>query len=135
MLTVNRNPSSAELRRFARLWLPLAVLLLGAVAGHRTHSSGTALAVWSVGGGLAVLTAFSLRSARALFVALSYVSFPIGFAVSFLILATVYFVMITPLGVARRLSGQDTLHLKPPVGESAWRKREGDDDARAFRQF
>jgi hypothetical protein len=42
-------------------------------------------------------------------VGLSVVAFPIGFVVAYVILGVLFFVLITPLGLAFRLIGRDPL--------------------------
>jgi hypothetical protein len=57
--------------------------------------------------------------------------------VSLAALAIVYFLVVTPIALAMRLSGRDRLRLKWRGDESGWIERRGrDSDAeRAFRQF
>ena len=62
---------------------------------------------------------------------------PIGWTVSHLLLAFVYFVVLTPIGLAMRLAGRDPLQRQiDPEAKSYWveRKRKTDSN-QYFRQF
>jgi len=95
----------------------------------------------------------SPRVARILFIGLALVGLPIGFGVSFLLLAAFYFFLLTPLALIFRLIGRDPLHrswprrpaLPPPDhsatappgdGTSYWvPHRPSEDPERYFHQF
>jgi hypothetical protein len=138
MIAINRHPSRRQLWWFAGLWLPLAGATAGRVLLWRAHTPRAAMAVW-IATGVATLAALLNRPvARAFFVFLSYVTFPIGFVVSWTALALLYFVVLTPLGVVMRLGGRDPLCLtRNDRIPSYWRERDTDasDRTRAFRQF
>ncbi len=62
---------------------------------------------------------------------------PIGWLVSRVVLAVVYFLVITPIGLVRRLRGHDPLSLHPnSTATSYWVSRhDRTDPASYFRQF
>jgi saxitoxin biosynthesis operon SxtJ-like protein len=138
MIAINRHPSNRQLWWFAGLWLPLAGATAGRLLLWRAHTPRAAMAVWIA---TAIATAASLVNramARGVFVVLSYVTFPIGFFVSWIALALLYFVVVTPLAVVMRLIGRDPLSLsRNDTTSSYWRERDGEtgDRSRAFRQF
>ncbi len=111
IVDVNRNPSRRQLNQFGLIWLAF----FGAVAGllwHRLHSlpaSGAvaALAVLVPAVGWAV-PAFM----RLVFVGMSYLAWPIGFVVSHVLLAAVYYLVLTPIGLAMRLFGHDPMRRR-----------------------
>jgi hypothetical protein len=51
----------------------------------------------------------TLRAARILYLALTLAALPIGFVVSFLLLAAFYFLLLTPVGLLFRLIRRDPL--------------------------
>jgi hypothetical protein len=65
------------------------------------------------------------------------VAWPIGWAVSHLLLAGVFYLLIAPLGLAIRLSGRDKLQMRPePSAATYWTPRPPAPPAdRYFRQF
>jgi len=118
---ISRNPPPRTLRQFAGLWMvffglaaswqfwradrPTAAIILGALA----LTVGPA--------GLA-----SPRLLRPLFVGWMMAVFPLGWAVSLVLLASVYYLMFAPLGLVFRLIGRDRLALKPaPAANSYWK--------------
>jgi hypothetical protein len=136
MLPINRNPSPRELRSFARLWLPLFVAVLGGVVWWRAESLPAALAVWIAGGFVAASVLASPHVARIVFVGLITITYPIGLAISTVVLAFMFYAVFTPIGFIMRLAGRDALRLKDRGAPSMWTPYQQDDDpARAFRQY
>ena len=136
MTAINRTPSRKDLRLFGLL-LPVFFGALGLIVGRRTGSAFAARAVWSLG--LAACLSYwaipSLR--RPVFVGWSYATYPFGWAVSHLVLAVVYFGVVTPIGVLARLFRQDPMHRRfDPAAPTYWVTRPPDADIRRyFRQF
>jgi hypothetical protein len=106
MITIHWHPSPAELRRWA-LRTALALGVMGALfqfvdwGVFRTmHPMGRVPAYWAWMG----------------FV------WTVGTVIGTVALAIVFFLVITPLGVAARLLGRDRLQLRvPAAGESMWK--------------
>jgi hypothetical protein len=135
MLPINRNPAARELRSFSRVWLPLFVVVAGAMAWWRLESPATAIAVWILGGILAVSALRSREVARMIFVGLQTLTYPIGLVVSTLALAILFYLVFTPIGWVMRRGGHDPLQLRRGR-QSRWipytRK---DDAAEAMKQY
>src|SRR5262245_41484527 len=100
------NPAPRQLRWFGCLWLPLC-LGLGAYG----------VSSWPLRVGLAALAALSMvvglaspRLLRPVFVGLLLITWPIGFVVSHVILAALFFLVLTPTGWLMRALGRDALH-------------------------
>ena len=72
----------------------------------------TANILWGIGGLSGLLSLVRPEWNRFLFVGLSLVAFPIGFVVSHIILAVLFYGMITPVGIVFRLIGRDPLRRK-----------------------
>ena len=75
---------------------------------------------------------------RLVFLGMSYAAWPIGFVVSHVVLALVYYLVMTPIGLAMRVVGYDPMNRRRDVsGESTWVER--DSGTRGpesyFRQF
>jgi hypothetical protein len=137
MIHLNRNPSPSQLRLFARLWLPLFGLALGAVCYWRFESGRVAVVVWIATAVAAAAAIVSRSAARVVFLGLSYVTYPVGLAVSWIALAVLYFGVMTPLALAMRAMGRDVLLLRHRHGiASHWHPRaDPGDPAHPFRQF
>jgi hypothetical protein len=136
LITINKSPSPRDLNWF----VALLVVFLGLVGGliwWRTGLAGVAATVWAVAGlalGLFVAVP-GLR--KPMYLGWMYAALPIGWTVSHAVLAVVFYVFFTPLGVIMRLAGRDPLqrgnHL---AAETYWVKRApAGEPARYFRQF
>lgn len=99
------------------LWGHLAVLVVAAVA---------VLAVIALELGVDILS-------RGLFVALSLVAIPIGFVLSHVLIAAIYYLVLTPIALALRLTGRDVLGMKlDREAASYWHHRAGDRPASSY---
>jgi hypothetical protein len=117
MVEINFRPDERTLRQFG--WIALGgfgLLALCAWNGWLVFRHG--LGEWrqpvAFGlAGLGLLSAlFSLVFPKAnapLFVGLSVVAFPIGFVLSYVIMATLFYVVIAPVGFVMRLFGKDPM--------------------------
>jgi hypothetical protein len=64
--------------------------------------------------------------ARALFVGLSVVAIPIGFVISHVLIAAVYYLVLTPIALVFRLTGRDVIGKKlDREAKSYWHVRDG----------
>lgn len=130
------DPDRRTLRQFAGLWLAFFGGLAawqGIARGRVGLALGLAAAAVVVGGlGLA-------RPAlvRPIFVGWMVLAFPIGWAVSLVLLGLIYYGLFLPIGLAFRLAGRDALRLRPrPDAPTYWTPRAAPADVRRyFRQF
>jgi len=85
---------------------------------------------------LLVLLAWSALGYQ-VYVAWTYAALPIGWTISHVILASVFYLLVTPIGLLMRLSGRDPMHRKiDPSAKTYWMERKNvTDPARYFRQF
>jgi hypothetical protein len=117
LIQLDFRPQARQLRQFG--FIAFVVLgVLAAVAFFRGTLFGfdvgdaarpVAAALGAVGGVSALFSLAWPQGNRPLFVALSVVAFPIGFVVSHIVLAVLFFVILTPVGLALRLLGRDLL--------------------------
>ena len=117
--------------------LPGLFALSSASAGW-VEPSGVAWSLWAIGTAGAVLIWIVPVAGRQLYVGWMLAAVPIGWTISHAILAIVYYVVVTPIGLLMRLVGRDPMQRRldrsgsgtywierPPQGESS----------RYFRQF
>lgn len=117
LVEINFRPDARILRQFG--WIALGGFGLLALCAwnqwlvFRHLSDGAREPVALALAGLGVLSAaFSLLFPKAnapLFVGLSVVAFPIGFVLSYVVMATLFYVVIAPVGLALRLVGKDPM--------------------------
>ena len=136
LIRINRHPPANQLWLFAGLWFAFAAVwsvILGVRGGWTTLP--ISLAALSLAA--PILGLISREGLRRLYVAMCYAAFPIGFVVSHILLAFVYYCVITPIGLVMRLTGYDPLQRKlDREAETYWSPRaEVKDKSRYFRQF
>jgi hypothetical protein len=72
---------------------------------------------------------------RPVFVGWMVVAFPIGWAVSFALLAALYYGLFTPVGLLFRLAGRDRLALRRPAERASyWEPKPDVTDLRRYHQ-
>ncbi|MEO1973657.1 MAG: SxtJ family membrane protein [Pirellulaceae bacterium] len=108
VLEINTNPTRRDLRWFGLL-LPLFVAIVGTVVWRRTDSLTPATVVWGAGALLSAVFAIWPASRPRIYVGWMYAVFPIGWALSHLLLGVIYFLVITPIGIALRILRGDPL--------------------------
>lgn len=110
-LDKNRLPSALELKTFGLL-AGLFAALVGALLRWRGHP-GAALVVWALGG-FSMLVYYGVPPLRRFMLqAWVSVTYPLGWLISHLVLALVYYGVFTPIGRIQRLLGRDSMHRRP----------------------
>ena len=107
LLRINHQPSSRQLRTFAVAWLVFFGTFAGACALRGRHSAAIALGVLALVVPLVGLVSSSFL--RIAFLGLSYATFPIGWLMSHIVLAVVYYLAVTPIAWILRLFHYDPL--------------------------
>ena len=133
---IPRDPSRATLRQFAGLWM----IFFGGLAlweflarGRPELAALLALLAATIGPlGLA-----RPEWVRWIFVGWMVLAFPIGWTVSHLMLAVMFFGLFAPIGLVFRLLGRDPLHrTRRPELDSYWTPKPASADLRGyFKQF
>jgi hypothetical protein len=113
--------SNRTLWQFAALTLAVFGTLF-ALSAYRHHGVPTTGACVALGLALAVgLPGLACPPLiRPVFVAAMALTRPIGHVISILLMGLIYYGFITPLGLAFRLAGRDSLALRRPAVDSYW---------------
>ena len=110
LIEIDWNPGGRQLRVFG-LGAMAASLVLIAVLIFLWHTAIIwALIVLAAGAAILVCSLVSPRATRIVYLVLTVGATPIGLAVSFVMLAAFYFLLLTPVGLLFRLIGRDPLH-------------------------
>ena len=135
LFRVDHEPSKGKLTVFGVSWLIFFALVSGGLA--RRGSPGLAVAVGLAAAAVPLIGLFSAQRLRAVYLAANYATYPLGLVASYLILAVVYYGVVTPLGLALRLLGHDPLGRRfDPEAKTYWSQRKPTEDAsRYFQQF
>jgi MFS family permease len=117
MVEINFRPDERTLRQFG--WIALGGFgLLALFAWNQwlvfsrlseAAREPVALTLAALGVVSAVLSLVFPRANALLFVGLSVVAFPIGFVLSYVIMATLFYLIIAPVGLLLRLVGKDPM--------------------------
>ena len=133
----NLDPSPAELRRFAAIWWPAFFAIVGGVVLYGGGSLGASAGIWI---GAACVSALGLAFPpfmRVVFIGLVRITQPIGIALSWLLLAAIYFGVITPVGLLSRALRADPLQQdRDEAAATYWIRYAPPEEAdRYFEQF
>jgi hypothetical protein len=136
MIRIERNPSCRQLTVFGLLWL----LFLGGMGGMalwRTGSFASAGVFWIIATLVPAVGLVWPGVLRIIYLLMAYITFPIGFVISYVILAVVYYLVLTPTGLILRLTGYDPMRRGfDRSAKTYWSSREQDESTEQyFRQF
>ena len=137
VVQINKNPTRRELNQFGFIWLGF-LALFGVIAYFKFDSPLAARWLWVAAVVVPIVGWLVPAFMRLVFLGMSYLAWPIGFVVSHVVLAVVYYLVLTPIGLATRLFGYDSMKRKfDPDADSYWIERSADvvDSKRYFRQF
>lgn len=125
MITIDWHPSSAHLRRWA-ITVAAGLGVSGSLfqfVDWGIFRAGHAVAPWLWAFALFAIATAGTGGRIGLPAYWAWMSFVwlVGTAVGIAALATVFFLVVTPLGLAARLAGRDRLGLRrPAVGATLW---------------
>jgi hypothetical protein len=137
VVQINKNPTHRELNQFGFIWLGF-LALFGVIAYFKFSSPLAARWLWVAAAVVPIVGWLVPAVMRLVFLGMSYLAWPIGFVVSHVVLAVVYYLVLTPIGLLTRLFGYDSMKKDfDPEVESYWvdRSPEAVDPKRYFRQF
>ena len=137
IVRINRNPTRKQLNQFGFIWLGF-MAFFGAVAWFKFDAPTAARVLWVAAAVVPILGWPAPSFMRLVFVGMSYAAWPIGFVVSHVVLALVYYLVFTPIGLLLRVFGYDPMERRAdPNAAGYWveRAREERDSRSYFRQF
>jgi hypothetical protein len=142
LIDIDWKPTDRKLRQFAAIFAA-GCLLLGAVVVWRIAPAleweprAAAFWVWMVGATVGLVGLALPKLVRPIYLLWMGVAMPIGWVVSHVLLAVLFFGVFTLVGALLRLRGWDPLHMRRKSGvDSYWRPRGGERKTEDyFRQF
>jgi hypothetical protein len=137
MIDINWNPSTRELRQFAGIWFPGLFILVGGLVWHKTGSLSMAATIWSVAFVVSLLGYLIPPFMRLIFVGWMVAAFPIGWTISHVMLAVIFYLVLTPIGLLMRMFGYDAVQRQlDRSAKTYWVPHNpGGDTKRYFKQF
>jgi hypothetical protein len=136
MIDINLNPTKKQLRTFSVLFVLFAIFVGWSVA-RKSAFPASGVAVAAVGSALGLFGIAIPVVIRPVYLAMTIASFPIGWVVSHVLMAFIFYFVVTPVGLIMRLTGRDPLerHFDRSAA-TYWKPRRIDSDSsRYFRQF
>ncbi len=136
LIQIDHNPSRRQLNVFGLIWL-VFFGVVGSIVLKNSGSMPVATVIWGFAAAVPVVGWIVPAFMRIVFVGMAYAAYPIGFVVSYLILAMTYYLVLTPIGLMMRLFGYDPMdrHFDGNA-DTYWCPREQNDSLNAyFRQF
>jgi hypothetical protein len=136
LVTMNWDPNPRQLRQFGLAALGFGLLL----AGWLFWRDGWSMPVYAVGGCGVLLGLMGLAApemVRYPYLACLAVSYPVGLVMSQVLVAVIYFGVLTPVALVFRLIGRDALERRlEPAAATYWqpKARPGGPES-YFRQF
>ncbi len=127
-----REPTSSQLRYFGCA----TAIMLTAVAAlfhYRLGFTRSAAAIVVFAIVLAVVYYAIPATQRAIYRIFMQITYPIQMTVTFVVLAIVYFGLLTPIGICLRWRGVDV--RKPQEGESLWVERKSREPSDYFKTY
>jgi hypothetical protein len=136
VIEINWKPSAKQLRQFSAVEI-VFFAIVSAWLYYNTSSFQVAVTVFVVAVVVGVLGLIWPAFVRPVYMVWMAIAFPIGWLVSHLLLAVLFYLAISPIGIIMRLCGYDAMQRKfDPQAETYWKRREPNDDPeRYFKQF
>jgi protein-S-isoprenylcysteine O-methyltransferase Ste14 len=136
LVVINKTPSPRELK-----WFGLVPVVFGAIVSAILYAKFRwPVGSWiPLGAGVAVAAVYyaipTVR--RPIYLGWMYAFLPLGMVMSFLLLAVIYFLVFTPIGLVMRLVGRERLPRRfDPAATTYWIKRPAARPSDSyFRQF
>lgn len=135
LIEVNWNPNRKELRNFGLVML-VCLILVGALLAWKFESKPLFFYCGGAGVAVALISIFLPSLGRVLYKIWVGIGFCMGYVVFPFFMGVIYFLILTPIALALRLTGRDPLQRKKPTSSSYWTKITHRTDKRSYeRQF
>lgn len=141
MIDLNLNPSKKELRTFS-LCAVAFLAIVAWIVWRKTGSAPAAIGIFAAGIAVGLLGMTIPQALKPVFVGLMIVNYPIGWVVTHIVMAFIFYCVVTPVGVIMRLSGRDPMERAfDRTAKTYWKRRSHQGEgivggkSRYFRQF
>ena len=125
LVEIDWNPKNKQLRNFGKIALVASVII--SLLLYLVKGIGIKWILPIIGFGIIIfiISMISLKLTKMIYLGMILVTLPIGFVVSFILLAAFYFLLLAPLGFFFRSIGRDPLYRKfDPDAKSYWLRRQ-----------
>jgi hypothetical protein len=136
MIRIERHPSRSQLIVFGLIWL-VFFSFWGTSAWWGTGVNLAAVLFWSIAIVIPAAGIIFPKILSTVYVIAAYITFPIGWIISSVVLIAVYYLVLTPIGLVLRLAGYDPMKRHfDRTAKTYWLDRNPDTEMeRYFKQF
>lgn len=136
LVKIDRNPPQKVLKQFG-LVLPILGLIIGGFLVYKWGAWNIAVPLLAVLTVVGIIGWFVPRFMKPIFVGWLYLTFPIAWVISHMILLATFYGVIFPIGLLLKAMGKDPLDRKwLPQEKSYWKPHpQAENRSRYFRQF
>ena len=124
LIEIDWNPKSKQLQNFGKIALAMTVIISLLLYLLKGVAIQWLLIICAFGFITFIISKISLKLTKLIYLGMILLTMPIGWIVSFTVLAVFYYLLLTPLGLFFRLIGRDPLYRKfDPAAKSYWMSR------------
>ena len=132
LIDIDKYPGNKELRWFGVAFLVFAVAL-GAVVRFQFDAATVSTAIWACGAALCAAYVLVRPLRRPAYLCWMYLTLPIGWLLSYTLLAFVFYVVVTPIALLVRMAKGAPLERRPDrAANSYWARRDRQQDIRRY---
>jgi hypothetical protein len=135
MIALNWKPAPRELRQFAGIFM-VFFAIVGGLVYRSTGSLPTAALVWMPAALIGVAGLAVPAVIRPVFIGMSMAAYPIGWVVSHVLMAAIWLLVVTPIGMFMRATRRDPLARGfARAAATYWLRRRDAPPERYLRQY
>lgn len=136
VIEINWNPSDKHLRRFALLQVPFLLFVAWRISANTSTHAGS-MVITAISLAIGIAGAIRPRVVHPLYVVWMGAVLPVGWLVSHLLLAVLFYLVVTPVGIIMRICRYDPMNRRfDRRASSYWMPRhEARETKRYFKQY
>jgi hypothetical protein len=124
LIEIDWNPKSKQLQNFGKIALAATFIISFLLYLLKGVAIQWVLIICAFGIIIFIISKISLKLTKLIYLGMILLTMPIGWVVSFILMAAFYFLLLAPLGLFFRLIGRDPLYRKfDPTAKSYWMSR------------
>jgi len=124
LIEIDWSPKSRQLRNFGKIALAATAVISVLLYLLKGVAIQWVLIIFAVGFIIFIISMISLKLTKMIYLGMILLTMPIGWVVSFILMAAFYFLLLAPLGLVFRLIGRDPLYRRfDPAAKSYWLSR------------
>ncbi|MCP4611402.1 MAG: hypothetical protein GY845_22040 [Planctomycetes bacterium] len=124
LIEIDWNPPNKQLQNFGKIALTMTVIISLLLYLLKGVAIQWLLIICAFGFMVFIISLISLKLTKMIYLGMILLTMPIGWVVSFIVLAVFYYLLLTPLGLFFRLIGRDPLYRRfEPAAKSYWMSR------------